>query len=42
LFVRSTAWTDHTVPRVFRRLVCRSGSGPSSVLQSDPSSTMVG
>lgn len=41
-FARFTAWTDHTVPRVFRRLACRSGSGPSSVLHSDPSSTMAG
>lgn len=41
-FARFTAWTDHNVPRVFRRLACRSGSGPSSVLHSAPSSTMAG
>lgn len=37
---RFTAWTDHTVPRVFRHLACPSGSGPPSAPQSDPSSTM--
>lgn len=41
-FARLTAWTDHTVPHVFRRLACRSGSAPSSVLHSGPSSTMAG
>lgn len=41
-FARFTAWTDLTVPRVFRRLACRSGSGPSSVPHSAPSSTMAG
>lgn len=41
-FARLTAWTDHTVPRVFRRLACRSGSALSSVLHSGPSSTMAG
>ena len=39
-FARFTAWTDHNVPRVFRRLVCRSGSAPSSVLHSGPSGTV--
>lgn len=41
-FTRFAAWTDNNVPRVFRRLACRSGSGPSSVPHSAPSSTIAG
>lgn len=39
-FARFTAWNDHAVPRVFRRLACLSGSGPSSAPQSDLSIAM--
>jgi hypothetical protein len=39
-FARFAAWTGHTVPRVFRRLACRSERGQPSALQLDPSTTM--